>query len=176
MRQFGVAGLILVLFATTSVAQEPLNEQQAAAKIELFRAVVERDDSLPDRPVVSINLRGIERFNNKYLHVLKSFPNLASLDLSSTRITNPGLKELRGLSKLTSLSLASTHTRDTGLRELVDSKDLRTLDLHETPVSDAGVRTIVSFVNLETLRLSQTRITDAGLAEIGKCKNLTARP
>src|ERR1700680_3790805 len=92
------AGLcMVVLMASVVVAEEKSDEAKAIESIELLGGRVERDDKLPNRPVIGVDFRGRKRVTDKYLHLLKAFPRMTMLSLSRTNVTDAGLKELREL-------------------------------------------------------------------------------
>src|SRR4051794_10449338 len=91
---------IILLFAVAGISesiligQEEINESSAIEKIELLGGRIERDETLPDRPVVSVSFNATNRFNDKYIHLLRAFTNLTKLDLSDATITDLGLKQI----------------------------------------------------------------------------------
>jgi hypothetical protein len=192
------AGMFLAVFMPRmAVGEEKRDEARAIGAVELLRGKVERDDSLPDPVVIGVDLHGSTRLNEKYLHLLRSFPRLRTLNLSNTSITDAGmleiselkdlrtlalgetrlddagLKQLRGMTTLKSLDLSNTRVTGAGLQELRELVNLTSLDLGFTAVSDAGLRQLRAFKNLATLDLSNTAITDAGLIELSDLQSLT---
>ena len=49
---------------------------------------------------MALDFQGSERFNDKHLHLLKSFTSLKSLNLEGIAITDDGLKEISELKSL----------------------------------------------------------------------------
>ena len=138
------------------VAHEPLDEARAIEKLELLGANVTRDDQLPERPVIEIDFQRSPRVNDKYLYLLRSFPNLTAINLNFTHVTDDGLREVRDLHGLTTLGLSNSRVTDAGLSELRGLARLTTLDLSNTPITDFGLRQLQGLKNLKTLYLNDT--------------------
>ena len=154
--------VIAVLAAPLVVADDHSVESNAIAKIELLGGRVTRDETLPSRPVIAVEFQENMRFNDGYLHLLKSFTSLTSLNLAGSRITDAGLKEIRDLKSLTLLNLYLTKVSDAGLRELVGLQNLTFLSLSNTNITDASMKEIGEFRKLKTLELEETQVTDDG--------------
>lgn len=114
---------LAVVSASIANAQDTTDESDAIQKIELLRGKIERDDTLPSHPVVSVSFVGSPIFSENDLHLLKSFTRLASLDLASTKITDTGLHDLQGLRQLTTLTLSQGDF-------IVRLQDFRTVQKH----------------------------------------------
>ncbi len=91
---------VAVLSAGVVVAQEASDEASAIKKIELLGGKVERDDTLPKRPVIGISFQESKRLTDSHLHLLKEFTRLQSLNFWGTQITDRGLKQLGELKNL----------------------------------------------------------------------------
>ncbi len=65
-------------------------------------------------------------------------PNLQSLSLSGTQVTDAGLAHLKELPSLERLNLRDTQITDAGLARLGGMAKLESLDLQKTQVTDAG--------------------------------------
>src|SRR5689334_15142612 len=71
------------------------------------------------------------------LRKLLRFPDLATLDLSLTRITDQGLQELKSAPGVVELSLYfAEYVTDEGLAAIKDWKKLKRLNVHGTKTSD----------------------------------------
>ena len=66
------------------------------------------------------------------------FPQLMSLDLSQTKITDSALKSLGRLANLSQLTLDGTKITDAGLVDLKPLVKLRMLQIHDTAVTEQG--------------------------------------
>jgi internalin A len=92
-------------------------EDKAVAFVEKLGGVVTRDDKLPGKPVVKVNLADTN-VTDAGLKELAPLKNLTILYLNETKVTDAGLKELAPLKNLTWLNLRDTQVTDTGLKEL----------------------------------------------------------
>ena len=97
---------------------------------------------------------------------LTDLPNLKSLSLDDTKITDAGLLRLRGLMKLERLVLANTQVSDAGMAHLTDLPNLKSLSLDETNISDASITSFEKMPALRLLIVYETQITDEGAAEL----------
>ncbi|HID21733.1 MAG TPA: hypothetical protein EYP14_04955, partial [Planctomycetaceae bacterium] len=68
--------------------------------------------------VAKLDLHGQKRVNDESLKYVIAFPELESLDLRGTGLTDDGLPRLSGLSRLKELHLAETAITDAGLKHL----------------------------------------------------------
>ena len=108
-----LVGAVMLLACLSGAARA--DEASAVKAVENLGGKVTRDDKLPGKPVIEVNLA--------FAHV-----------------TDAGLKELKHLKQLTSLALYNSQVTDEGLKELKDLKQLTTLGLDSTKVTDAGVK------------------------------------
>ena len=181
---------IAVLTASLVIADDNLDESKAIQKIELLGGRITRDETLPGQPVVGADFQGSERFNEKYLHLLKSFTSLKSLDLVGIKITDTGLAEIRKLKQsfpnltvsyddLTeSLAieeiekLKGSVVRNEALPgRLVKAVVLSRLNLNDGSVQllnqfTALIEVQISQANISDLRLHGAEVTDAGVNEL----------
>ncbi|HUG96248.1 MAG TPA: hypothetical protein VMJ94_01795, partial [Nitrososphaera sp.] len=74
-------------------------------------------ENLPGKPVVLVYLEET-KVTDADLAMLKAFPDLIRLDLTTTSITDAGLIHLKGLTKLEWVGLARTKVTDKGLENL----------------------------------------------------------
>jgi internalin A len=135
--------VLLLCLAASPVCRADDAEDKAVALVEKLGATVTRDEKLPGKPVVEV-------------------------DLHSTAVTDAALKQLAALKNLTALSLSETKVTDAGLKELTTLKNLTTLHLHYTKVMDAGLKVLAALKNLTALDLMFTEVTDAGVKELQK--------
>src|SRR5207249_701618 len=95
-------------------------EAKAVEAITKLGGTVTRDDKLPGKPVIAVNLYGT-KVTDAGLKELKHLKQLTSLNLAgTTQVTDAGLKELKELKQLTSLNLGGTKVTAAGLKELKD--------------------------------------------------------
>lgn len=86
--------VILAMACVSAGAQQDANETALVEKIELLGGKIERDESLPDRPVIGVSFARSTRFSEKYLHLLAGFGRLRTIELGDVQITENGLKSI----------------------------------------------------------------------------------
>ena len=92
-------------------------EDKAVQSIEAVGGRVARDEKLPGRPVVAVDL-GDTNVTDSDLKDLKELKGLQDLDLGFTQITDAGLKNLKELKGLQSLDLRDAQITDAGMKDL----------------------------------------------------------
>jgi internalin A len=122
--------------------------------------------------VITVNLRGTWVSDADLQHIT-DFPDVTSLDLSLTHITDQGMQEIKGLSKVEDLNLYYTeYVTDEGIAAIKDWKRLKRLNLHGTKVGDTGLEHIAGITTLESLNVGSTLMTDVGLERLANLQNL----
>ena len=91
----------VVAFSAGVVIADDADESKFIEKVELLGGTVERDDNLPNRPVVGVSFIRSQRFNDKHLQLLKACKRLTKLDISCIGITDVGLTVVGELTNLT---------------------------------------------------------------------------
>lgn len=156
----------LLLYVLTKDADNALEEVERVGGRTDGRSLI--DNEL--HPVHSVALCGADITDAEIAVVaphLLAFPELFTLDLSMSRVTDRGLRELHNLNHLGDLLLRYTQITDDGLANLQGWEKLYTLDLMNTRVSDRGLQLIASNCpSLRALDLDGTKITDSGLAHL----------
>src|SRR5260221_3316048 len=97
--------------SAVALADGDTDESKVIEKIELLGGEIERDESLPDRPVIGITFSK-RRFNDKSVHLLRTFRNLKTLDLIDATITDMGIKTIGQLTSLKELQLSGREITD----------------------------------------------------------------
>ncbi|KAL7580137.1 hypothetical protein ACA910_012894 [Epithemia clementina (nom. ined.)] len=97
-------------------------------------------------------------------------PNLSSLDLADTDLTDIGLAHIAKFEKLTRLSLFYCNISNSGLRHLSRLTNLCSLNLDSRDISDEGLRHLPK--QLKSLDIFSGRITDTGCGHIAKITSL----
>jgi hypothetical protein len=165
------------LFSSNENKRKLSGLRELADGLHLNRIATRLDD-LDD--LVELNRKSIDNFTgiilptatDDDLSYLRAFPNLNSVNLQQSGITDAGLRHLSGLDKVTRLCLTSTNITGAGLKHLIGMKSLDSLSLDNTDITDAGLEQIVRFENLQFLDLGNTAISDRSLSSIGQLKGL----
>src|SRR3990172_10528783 len=147
---------------------EDLNKQMgetrdaAVGEIEKVQGRYRCDEQRPDRPIVDVQLRGLQ-VTDSVLEHLKGLTGLPRLCLSYTTGTDAGLEHLKGLTSLKLLSLEGARLTNAGLEHLKGLTGLQMLRLSKTKVTDAGLEHLKGLTNLADLNLEGTLVTDVGV-------------
>jgi Leucine-rich repeat (LRR) protein len=105
--------------------------------------------------------------------LLAHMPGLTRLDLSLTRISDPGLRALRAAPSISDLNLSfAEQIGDDGVSALRDWKHLRRLNLRGTKITDNALETIAGLKSLESLDVGSAQLTDAGPEHLTPLANL----
>src|SRR5438132_7218776 len=107
MRKILDLSLVFCLTLGLTCASVRADEASAVKAVENLGGKVTRDDKLPGKPVIAVNLYGT-KVTDAGLKELKHLKQLTSLNLACTQVTAAGLKELKHLKQLTSLKLSRT--------------------------------------------------------------------
>src|SRR5580704_3793243 len=122
--------------------------------------------------VTGINLRG-SWVTDTDLRRLSQYPELTTLDLSLTHITDEGMAELKNLRNVTDLNLYyAEYVTDQGVASIKNWKKLKHLNLHGTKSSDTALEHIAGITSLESLDVGSTLMTDVGLERLATLTNL----
>ena len=108
--------------------------------------------------------------------IVKSFPNLTELDLSSnTNMTFGVLKVICELSKLERLSLVQNRFSDLGTSRLSKLENLRVLDFRgNMEVGNMTMEVLGQLPKLAALKHRSTTVTDMGMEYLAESKTLSA--
>jgi hypothetical protein len=106
--------------------------------------------------------------------IVKSFPDLVDLDLSSnTNMTNSAMKVICGLSKLQRLTLVQNRFNDVSTGNLTRLAALRALDLRgNMEAGDMTMEVIGGLPKLTGLKHRSTAVTDSGIESLAKSSTL----
>jgi Leucine-rich repeat (LRR) protein len=106
--------------------------------------------------------------------IVKSFPDLVELDLSSnTNMTNGVVKILSELGKLQRLTLVQNQVNDIGARRLSKLQDLRMLDLRgNMEAGDMALEVVAELPKLTGFKHRSTAVTDSGLEYLSRNQTL----
>jgi hypothetical protein len=116
--------------------------------------------------VTGVSLRG-SWVTDTDLRQLAEYPELTTLDLSLTHITDEGMAELKNFRNITDLNLYySEYVTDQGVAAIKDWKTLKHLNLRGTKSSDTSLEHIAGITSIESLDVGSTQITDVGLERL----------
>jgi len=106
--------------------------------------------------------------------IVKSFPNLTELDLSSnTNMTNGVVKIVAELPKLERLTLLQNQVNDIGAQRLATLKELRSLDLRgNMEAGDMALEVVAGLPKLAAFKHRSTAVSDSGLEYLSKNQSL----
>lgn len=102
--------------------------------------------------------------------LVKAFPNLTELDLSSnTNMTNGVVKILSDLGKLQRLTLMQNQVNDIGAQRFAKLQELRSIDLRgNMEAGDLALEVVAGLPKLTALKHRSTAVTDSGVEYLGK--------
>ena len=122
--------------------------------------------------VVGVDLRA-SWVSDTDLRKLLQYPELTSLNLSLTRVTDQGMQEIKGLKSVEDLDLTwAEYVTDEGLAAIKDWRKLKRLNVHGTKISDTTLDHIAGIISIETLNIGSAMITDVGLERLAVLTNL----
>ncbi|MEZ6072837.1 MAG: hypothetical protein R3C10_21880 [Pirellulales bacterium] len=129
--------------------------------------------ALPNIESLYLNESNISDSSLQYVQGLSG---ITMLTLRDNEISDAGLSHLTGLNRLETLGLSKNRIEGDGLQFLGGKTKLRSLFLYDNPINDVGLSHIANIPNLEMLGLSRTLITDNGtkhLVHLSKLKYLS---
>src|ERR1051326_6373013 len=122
--------------------------------------------------VTGVNLRG-SWVTDADVRRLAEYPELATIDLSLTRVTDEGMAELKNLRNVTDLNLYyAEYVTDQGIAAIKNWKKLKHLNLHGTKSSDTALEYVAGIASLESLDVGSTLMTDVGLERLSTLTGL----
>jgi len=96
------------------------------------------------------------------------WPDLQSLSLSNTLVTNKCLPTISRASRMAYLNLSNTAIDDSGLAEIAKMSRLEHLELTGTKITDAGVMQLKALRNLRVLGVSNTDVSETAIHDLAK--------
>ena len=172
----------------------PQAESRIKKTIEQRGGKVTIDVRHPEKRIIGVDLTGTQ-VTNAEIEQLKELPNLQSLNLSETSVTDGELRTSQGVHQSSITGLGPypdkqawdcpphrPESYDTGPREhpghrcgLEATKDfinLQWLSLWNTQVTANGLKHLGGLSQLQWLDLASTKVTDAGLEHLRDLTNL----
>ncbi len=124
----------------------------------------------------AVSLRG--NLDDAGFEKLKSvIPQLVTVDLSATKITDKSVTELVHSKNLRVVRLAETEITDASIDSLLAIRTLESINLYGTKVTDAGVSRLAAMTQLKNLYLWQTAVTPEAIKvlqeKLPNCKIVT---
>jgi hypothetical protein len=149
-------------------------EEKAVSLVLACGGKVTRDENLPGRPVVGVDLLAAKYdIGDGVLKALVPLKDLRRLEVGGNPITDAGLKEAKKFRHLEEIGLMMAHVTDAGVIDfLKEHRDLRKLDLSQTRITGLSMMEIGQLKGLEELCLGDNPITDADLIPIKELKGL----
>jgi uncharacterized membrane protein len=88
-------------------------------------------------------------------------------------LDDTGFKKLAAITpQLVTVDLSATKITDQSVSQLATAKNLRLIRLAETGITDASIDTLLKLPNLESINLYGTKVTDAGVSKLSSMPNL----
>jgi len=114
-----------------------------------------------------INLAGCDIGTDAIQHLVKSCPNLVSLNLSDTKISNKDLQLLSQLTQLQNLSLAGTPIDGRGVSHLMLLRQLKELNMVDTNLDAKALKRLLDLPQLQEIFVFHVPATfeDSAMAE-----------
>jgi uncharacterized membrane protein len=110
----------------------------------------------------AVSLRG--NLDDALFKKLESLtPQLVTVDLSATKVTDQAVAQLAGAKNLRLIRLAETGITDAAIDTLLKLPSLESINLYGTKVTDTGVSKLSALPNLKRLYLWQTAVTPAAI-------------
>src|SRR5262245_6601605 len=125
-----------------------------------------------DGKVVSVTLDSVTDLQGA-LPLLKHFPEIEYVSLSTKRFNDTMAPHLAELPNLEYLNLFESNIGDDGLKHLTGLKNLRNIPMGRTRVTDKGLEVISGMTQLEYVGVRGNNVTDAGLVHLKNLSNLT---
>lgn len=102
--------------------------------------------------------------------LVKAFPNLTELDLSSnTNMTNGVVKLISELGKLQRLTLMQNQVNDIGAQRFAKLQELKSIDLRgNMEAGDSSLEVVAGLPKLTALKHRSTAVTDSGVEYLSK--------
>lgn len=129
------------------------------------------NDVVPN--LISLDLADTELTDLGMVH-LEKFKNLKRLSLFYCNISNGGLRHLGKLTSLEVLNLDSREIGDEGLWHLRTLRQLKSLDIFSGRITDSGCSHLAKIKSLESLELCGGGIGDLGCSMLATLENLTS--
>lgn len=154
------AGTVIATFKTTAAP-------------EMSDALLGSVANLPERrEEIEEILAGGSQVSDQGLKVLTALPNLRTLDVQGTKVTNEGVASIAKITSLESLRFTGQQLKDDGAAELANMPNLRKLYIDNVVLSPTGWAAIGRIPSLEVLHIGHSSISDAAMPLLCEAQNL----
>lgn len=119
-----------------------------------------------------INLDNAPISDDVVSKLVEGIPQMQSLSLTNTKVTNRCLQSLQPAAHLIRLRVDMTRITDAGLQHLQQIPTLEELHMWRTRITDQGVAYLSELPKLRYLSLDETQVTDEGLKSLEQMKSL----
>ncbi len=116
--------------------------------------------------VSSIDLTGSSVTDADVAAIVTAFPELESLSLDYTSVSDRAVDDLVGLPSLRSLGLSHSEITDAGIQVLKNCTSMQSLSIDATGITDASVSALSQMTSLKELTIGQTLITRQGFESL----------
>lgn len=115
----------------------------------------------------AVSMRG--KFSDEdFLKLGAVMPDLISIDISASLITDKSLALISPATGLRSLRLSETKITDAGLDAVAKLASLESLNIYGTEITDAGLQKLATLPKLKKLYVWRSKATPAGIEELKK--------
>lgn len=119
-----------------------------------------------DLNIVSFDVKKLKGVTDKgLLHIIKTYPHLRLLSISSTNIGRNGFRQIPRLKELETLRAAALGVTDDDLSCLLSLPRLSGLELQSNPITDKSIPTLEK-MKLKSVSLELTLIKQPGLEKL----------
>jgi uncharacterized membrane protein len=113
----------------------------------------------------AVSMRGVLD-DDAFAKLAPLLPNLVTLDLTATRITDRSVAALAPAGNLRLIRLAETDITDAAAESLAKLASLESVNLYGTKITDAGALKLAELPNLKRLYLWQTGVTGEAISAL----------
>lgn len=157
--------------AASNDAATSVDDKEVMAKLRELRAIFSKSsDKTRIHSISFVTLRDRENFET-VLDVIGGCPEIKSLDMKSSLVTDDDLKKVSAIPSVVSLTLNKTGITDKGIGFISQMPNLETLYLADTKITNASIPAIAQAKSLRILEISTDGV-NGGLAPIATLPQL----
>lgn len=177
--------MVLMIGAGLAVLRDYWTRYHVAARLNSIGAIVEysyeqgpsKTSPVPEfvnrlvgsevlNSVFSIDLTGSSATDADVAAIVTAFPELESLSLDFTNVSDRAVDDLVNLPGLKSLGLSHSEITDDGIQVIKNCTSLQSLSIDATRITDACVSSLSQMTGLKELTIGQTLITRQGFESL----------